>query len=40
MVGVTTGCGHLTDQQSNVESSSIKGSRGASRQDQAIKSQF
>ena len=40
VVGVTTGCGHLPDQQSSVESLSIKGSRGASRQDQAIKSQF
>ena len=39
VVGVTTGCGHLADQQSSVESSPIKGSRGALRQDQAIKSQ-
>ena len=40
MLGVTNGCGHLLDQRSSVKVRSIKRSRDASKQDQAIKSKF
>ena len=40
MVGVTNGCDHSLDQQSSVKFWLIKRSRGASKQDQAIKSKI
>ena len=40
MVGVTNGCGHSLDQQSSVKFWLIKRSKGASKQDQAIKSKI